>query len=94
MNRYVNISLAFGMSAFLGAAASRFPDVRVLDVGGGLGVPERPGQSPLDLADLLQIARFASRIASDNVWGSAALISLRLSWITSTAVAEATSPAA
>ncbi|MES1211409.1 MAG: bifunctional aspartate kinase/diaminopimelate decarboxylase, partial [Acidobacteriota bacterium] len=29
-------------AAFLGAAAGRFPDVRVLDVGGGLGVPERP----------------------------------------------------
>jgi len=26
-----------------------FPDVRVLDVGGGLGVPEKPGQDPLDL---------------------------------------------
>jgi diaminopimelate decarboxylase/aspartate kinase len=33
------------------AEASRlFPDVGVLDVGGGLGVPERPGQDPLDLA--------------------------------------------
>ncbi|MGE0159032.1 MAG: bifunctional aspartate kinase/diaminopimelate decarboxylase [Gemmatimonadales bacterium] len=32
------------------AEASRlFPDVRVLDVGGGLGVPEKPGQDPLDL---------------------------------------------
>lgn len=30
----------------------RFPDVRVLDVGGGLGVPERPGQLPLDLEAL------------------------------------------
>ena len=26
------------------------PDVRVIDVGGGLGVPEKPGQSRLDLA--------------------------------------------
>jgi len=26
-----------------------FPDVRWIDAGGGLGVPERPGQSPLDL---------------------------------------------
>jgi diaminopimelate decarboxylase/aspartate kinase len=39
-------------AAFLGAAAARFPGVRVLDVGGGLGVPERPGQSPLDLEEV------------------------------------------
>ena len=39
-------------AAFLGAAAARFPGVRVLDVGGGLGVPERPGQSPLDLDEV------------------------------------------
>ncbi|MBM4184861.1 MAG: bifunctional aspartate kinase/diaminopimelate decarboxylase [Gemmatimonadetes bacterium] len=32
------------------AEASRlFPEVGVLDVGGGLGVPEKPGQDPLDL---------------------------------------------
>jgi len=30
----------------------RFPDVRYLDLGGGLGVPERPGQRPLDLEAL------------------------------------------
>jgi diaminopimelate decarboxylase/aspartate kinase len=34
----------------LDAAAERFPDVRVLDLGGGLGVPDRPGRSPLDLS--------------------------------------------
>ncbi len=32
--------------------AALFPDVRSLDLGGGLGVPERPGQPPLDLAAL------------------------------------------
>jgi diaminopimelate decarboxylase/aspartate kinase len=38
---------------FLAEQAERFfPDVRRLDVGGGLGVPERPGQPPLDLAAL------------------------------------------
>lgn len=36
----------------LAQAAERFPDVEVLDLGGGLGVPERPGQGPLDLEDL------------------------------------------
>ncbi|HYL06304.1 MAG TPA: aspartate kinase, partial [Thermoanaerobaculia bacterium] len=42
------------VAVFLAAAASRFPEVRVLDVGGGLGVPERPGQVPLDLAALAE----------------------------------------
>ncbi len=35
---------------FLGGAAERFPDVRFLDLGGGLGIPEKPGQTRLDLA--------------------------------------------
>jgi diaminopimelate decarboxylase/aspartate kinase len=39
-------------AGFLAEQAERFPDVRRLDVGGGLGVPERPGQPPLDLAAL------------------------------------------
>jgi bifunctional diaminopimelate decarboxylase / aspartate kinase len=30
----------------------RFPDVRYLDLGGGLGVPEKPGQQPLDVSAL------------------------------------------
>lgn len=33
----------------LAESAERFPHVRILDVGGGLGVPEKPGQAPLDL---------------------------------------------
>ena len=41
---------AWGETAlFLAAVASRFPHLRVLDLGGGLGIPERPGQTPLDL---------------------------------------------
>jgi bifunctional diaminopimelate decarboxylase / aspartate kinase len=32
--------------------ARRFPDVKVVDVGGGLGVPERAGQAEFDLAKL------------------------------------------
>ncbi len=36
----------------LGGLAARFPDVRVVDLGGGLGVPEKPGQVPVDLAQL------------------------------------------
>jgi diaminopimelate decarboxylase/aspartate kinase len=33
----------------LATAAGRLPDVEVLDVGGGFGVPEKPAQEPLDL---------------------------------------------
>jgi bifunctional diaminopimelate decarboxylase / aspartate kinase len=36
----------------LGDLSGRFPDVRVIDLGGGLGVPEKPGQVPVDLAQL------------------------------------------
>jgi diaminopimelate decarboxylase/aspartate kinase len=45
------------VALFLAEAAERFPDVRVLDLGGGLGVPERPGQNPLDLATLSELLR-------------------------------------
>jgi diaminopimelate decarboxylase/aspartate kinase len=34
------------------AVLPAFPDVEVLDLGGGLGVPDRPGQPPLDLQQL------------------------------------------
>jgi diaminopimelate decarboxylase/aspartate kinase len=36
-------------AAFLAHVAQRFPDVRALDLGGGLGIAEKPGQAPLDL---------------------------------------------
>jgi diaminopimelate decarboxylase/aspartate kinase len=36
----------------LAGLRARFQDVRSLDLGGGLGVPERPGELPLDLAEL------------------------------------------
>ncbi|HEX2643742.1 MAG TPA: bifunctional aspartate kinase/diaminopimelate decarboxylase, partial [Thermoanaerobaculia bacterium] len=54
---------AWGETAlFLAAAAPRFPHLRALDLGGGLGIPERPGQTPLDLghlADSLRLFRQA-----------------------------------
>jgi diaminopimelate decarboxylase/aspartate kinase len=34
---------------FLAAATERFPEVKILDLGGGLGVVEKPGQRALDL---------------------------------------------
>lgn len=37
------------VAVFLANVAAGFPDVRALDLGGGLAVPERPGQHPLDL---------------------------------------------
>jgi diaminopimelate decarboxylase/aspartate kinase len=37
------------VGASLMAARELFPDVAVVDVGGGLGVPEKPGQGTLDL---------------------------------------------
>jgi diaminopimelate decarboxylase/aspartate kinase len=38
------------VAAFLGGLLDRFPEARVLDVGGGLGVPARPDEAVLDLA--------------------------------------------
>jgi diaminopimelate decarboxylase/aspartate kinase len=39
----------------LGKLAQRFPQVRAIDLGGGLGVPEKPGQVPVDLAALQSV---------------------------------------
>ena len=44
-------------AALLAQLAEAFPDVRVLDIGGGLGVPERPGERGLDLARLNETLR-------------------------------------
>lgn len=56
-------------AAFLGAVADRFPGVRVLDVGGGLGVPERPGQSPLDLSEMdAELSRFKESHPGLELW--------------------------
>jgi len=47
------------VAALLAEVADRFPEARALDVGGGLGVPEKPGQAPLDLGE---VARGLQRI--------------------------------
>ncbi|MFW6057555.1 MAG: bifunctional aspartate kinase/diaminopimelate decarboxylase [Persicimonas sp.] len=39
---------------YLASLRDRFPDVRLLNLGGGLGVPERPGHRELDLAALAE----------------------------------------
>lgn len=55
---------------FLAGQAERFfPDVRVLDLGGGLGVPERPDQTPLDLEALGEsLRRFRTAHPRFEVW--------------------------
>jgi diaminopimelate decarboxylase/aspartate kinase len=47
----------------LADAARHFPDVATLDLGGGLGVPEKPGQDPLDLG---AVAAGLERVRSAN----------------------------
>jgi diaminopimelate decarboxylase/aspartate kinase len=47
----------------LADAARHFPDVTVLDLGGGFGVPEKPAQEPLDLA---AVATGLERVRSSN----------------------------
>jgi len=40
------------VAATLIEVAATFPDVRLIDLGGGLGVPEKPGQEALEMAQL------------------------------------------
>ena len=39
----------------LGGLTTRFSDARIVNLGGGLGVPEKPGQAPVDLAALQSV---------------------------------------
>ncbi len=46
-----------------------FTDVRVLDMGGGLGIPERPGQRALDIEELDEsLGNVKSRVGSVELW--------------------------
>lgn len=50
-------------------ALQQFPDVRYLDLGGGLGVPERGGQRPLDLAAVdAGIAEIRAACPGREIW--------------------------
>ena len=50
-------------------AAARFPDVRVLDLGGGIGVPERRGDPAFDLAGLeTRLAAFRRKNPDYEIW--------------------------
>jgi len=53
----------------LAGAAARLGGVRVLDIGGGLGVPDRPGRMPVDLAALdAALAAFSAANPGLELW--------------------------
>lgn len=46
-----------------------FPDTRFLDLGGGFGVPERPGESPLDLSQMQEdLAAIRAQHPDLEIW--------------------------
>jgi bifunctional diaminopimelate decarboxylase / aspartate kinase len=46
-----------------------FPELRYFDLGGGLGVPERPGQKPLDVAALDRVLQEVKTACGDReIW--------------------------
>ena len=53
----------------LAVQAARFPAARILNLGGGLGIPERPGQSPIDIQALDRaLGEFRKSHASFELW--------------------------
>ena len=53
----------------LAVHAASFPAARILNLGGGLGVPDRPGQSPVDLHALdLALREFGELHAPFELW--------------------------
>jgi diaminopimelate decarboxylase/aspartate kinase len=53
----------------LAAIAERFPDVRVMNVGGGIGVPERAQDGPVDLGKLdAALARVRAARPHLEIW--------------------------
>jgi diaminopimelate decarboxylase/aspartate kinase len=53
----------------LGELARTFPDVRTIDLGGGIGVPEQLGQAAIDFAALdAGIARLSERFPGIEFW--------------------------
>ena len=54
---------------YLASAIERFPEVRVLNLGGGLGVAEKPSQAPLDLEALADsLARLKAAYPDQELW--------------------------
>ncbi|NBU24030.1 MAG: bifunctional aspartate kinase/diaminopimelate decarboxylase [Gammaproteobacteria bacterium] len=57
------------VAEFLLGAAEHFPDARVFDLGGGLGVPDRSGRAALDLAALdAALLALAPRLGGRELW--------------------------
>jgi len=57
------------IATFLSALAESLPDVRVLDLGGGLGVVEKPGQTALNLAKVDESLRqFKTAYPQIELW--------------------------
>lgn len=57
------------VAAELIKVARQFPDVRALDLGGGLGVPERPGDPEFDLSQLDSILAEIKEVCPDyQLW--------------------------
>ncbi|MEL6343643.1 MAG: bifunctional aspartate kinase/diaminopimelate decarboxylase [Myxococcota bacterium] len=57
------------VGSVLAELAARLPDVRVLDVGGGLGVPEKPGQTRLDLTAVDQrLGQLRAAFPDKQLW--------------------------
>ncbi|MGO9513211.1 MAG: bifunctional aspartate kinase/diaminopimelate decarboxylase [Steroidobacteraceae bacterium] len=55
--------------ALLGDLANRFPEVRVVDLGGGIGVPEQTGQGGIDLLALeAGVARLKQQFPGIDFW--------------------------
>jgi diaminopimelate decarboxylase/aspartate kinase len=51
------------------AVVERFPTVRILDLGGGLGIPEKPGQQALDMAALdASLAALHDQLDGFELW--------------------------
>ena len=60
----------------LGDLARDFPTSRIIDLGGGLGVPEKPGQVPVDLAALQSVIDELRRaLAASSSCGSSPVVS-------------------
>ena len=54
---------------FLSSLLELFPDVRYLNIGGGLGVPDRPGVRPLDLGTFGEhLSRFRESHRVSELW--------------------------
>jgi bifunctional diaminopimelate decarboxylase / aspartate kinase len=57
------------LALFLMSLVDEFSDVRIINVGGGLGVPERPGDRPLDIGQLNeQFAELRRELGGLELW--------------------------